>query len=220
MNLDMAEFIRTHTALEKPSIVPEIPMYLATEFTPLWKLTEERLRENDLPPPYWAIAWPGGQGLARYILDNPELVKGKRVLDFAAGGGLAAIAAAKAGAKLAMADDIDRLAVAAIGMNAAHNEAKVEIHRIMDMEKAFTGADLILAGDVCYQQAMSVAILRWLHLCREKGVRILIADPGRAYVPKEGIKELARYDVPTSRDIEDREMRTVIVGELQKPETA
>jgi predicted nicotinamide N-methyase len=214
MNAEMAEFIRAHTVPVTTALVPEITLQLATEITPLWQLTEERLKGGDLPPPFWAFAWPGGQGLARYILDHPAEVADKRVLDFAAGCGIAAIAAAKAGAKCAMADDIDTLAQAAIPINAAHNSVNVDIHRVMDMEKPPTSADLIIVGDVCYQQAMSATVMRWLYRCLEKGVRVLIADPGRAYVPKEGMKELARYEVPTSRDLEDRESRTVIVWEL------
>ena len=212
----MAEFIRAQTVTAAASLVPEITLQLATEITPLWQLTEERLKGGDLPPPFWAFAWPGGQGLARYILDNPSEVKGKRVLDFAAGCGIAAIAAAKAGAKRAMADDIDLLAQTAIELNAAHNGVEVEIRRVTNMEKPFTGADVIMVGDVCYQQAMSVAIMRWLRLCLATGVRILIADPGRAYVPQEGIIELARYECPTSLELEDRKGRTVVVWELQK----
>jgi predicted nicotinamide N-methyase len=212
----MAEFIRTQTVLATASIVPEIELYLATEITPLWHLTEDRLKGGDLPPPYWAFAWPGGQGMARYILDHPEEVKGKRVLDFAAGCGIAAIAATKAGAAQVMADDIDLLAQTAVLMNAERNSAAVDIHRMLDMEKPFAGADLIMLGDVCYQQAMSIVILRWLNLCLDKGVRILIADPGRAYMPQQGLKELGRYEVPTSRELEDQESRIVTVWEMRK----
>jgi len=210
----MAAFIRANTVATTASIVPEITLQLATEVTPLWHLTEERLKGGDLPPPFWAFAWPGGQGLARYILDNPGVVRNKRVMDFAAGGGIAAIAAAKAGASLAMADDIDQLAQTSVFINAALNHVDVSIERVMDMGKPFTGADIILLGDGCYQQAMSITIMRWLKLCAGKGVRVLIADPGRAYQPKEGITEIMRYEVPTSRDLEDRESRTVVVGEL------
>jgi len=215
---DFEEFIRSQTVLAKASIVPEIELYLATEITPLWQITEERLKGGNLPPPYWAFAWPGGQALARYALDHPEEIKDKRVLDFGAGGGIAAIAAAKAGAKAALADDIDLLAQAAIRMNAAHNNVKVDIHRVMDMDNAIKKVDLIFAGDVCYQQAMSAIVSRWLYLCVAEGVRVLIADPGRAYVPTEGMKEIARYEVPTSRDLEDRDSRTVIISELSVPE--
>lgn len=218
MNPEFAEFIKSQTVLAKPSIVPEIELYLATEITPLWQITEERLKGGNLPPPYWAFAWPGGQGLARYALDHPDEIKGKRVLDFGAGCGIAAIATAKAGAQIALADDIDLLAQTAIELNAAHNNVKVGIHRVMDMEHAIKDVDLILAGDVCYQQAMSAIVLRWLYLCAAKGVRVLIADPGRAYVPKENVRECLRYDVPTSRELEDRESRTVVVWDLEKPE--
>lgn len=216
MNTDYAEFIKSQTVLAKPSIVPELELYLATEITPLWQITEERLKGGDLPPPYWAFAWPGGQGLARYALDHADEFKGKRVLDFGAGCGIAAIAAVKTGAKTSLADDIDMLAQTAIELNAAHNNAKVEIHRVKDMERAIKNIDLILAGDVCYQQAMSAVVLRWLHLCVARGVRVLIADPGRAYMPKEDVREIARYDVPTSRELEDRDNRTVILWELEK----
>ena len=218
MNSEMADFIKSQTVLAKPTIVPEIELYLATEITPLWQITEERLKGGNLPPPYWAFAWPGGQGLARYALDHPGEIKGKRVLDFGAGCGIAAIAAAKAGAKAALADDIDMLAQAATLLNAAHNNAVVKIHRVLDMEKAPANIDLIFAGDVCYQQAMSAIVLRWLYLCIAAGVRVLIADPGRAYMPKEGLKELIRYDVPTSRELEDRDNRTVVLSELLLPE--
>lgn len=218
MNPEFADFIRSQTVLAKGSIVPEIELYLATEITPLWQVTEERLKGGNLPPPYWAFAWPGGQGLARYALDHPEEIKGKRVLDFGAGCGIAAIAAAKAGAKTALADDIDMLSQTAVLLNAEHNKVKVDILRVADMENAIKGVDLILAGDVCYQQAMSAIVLRWLHLCVAKGVRVLIADPGRAYMPTENIVERARYDVPTSRELEDRESRTVIVSDLKTPE--
>ena len=214
---EMAAFIKSQTVLEKPSFVPEITLQLATQITPLWQLTEERLRGGYLPPPFWAFAWPGGQGLARYILDNPYVVKGKRVLDFAAGCGIAAIAAAKAGADISMADDIDLLAQAAVLINAEHNGVKIEIHRVLDMDKPFTGADIIILGDVCYQQAMSTTIMRWLTLCLGKGVRILIADPGRAYVPKDGMKGLARYTVPTMLELEDQKTREVVVWEFMLP---
>lgn len=207
-------FIRAQTVLGTAPLVPEITLHLATEITPLWQLTEERLKGNGLPPPYWAFAWPGGQGLARYLLDHPGEVRGKRVLDFAAGCGIAAIAAMKAGAAQAAAAEIDAMAMEATRMNADNNNVAVKCEPAINMEKHYTKADLIVAGDVCYQQAMSAKMLRWLWLCVAKGVRVLLADPGRAYVPQEGLKECARYVVPTSRDLEDTDSRTVIVWEL------
>jgi predicted nicotinamide N-methyase len=174
MNPEMADFVRSQTIPEKPTLVPEITLQLATEITPLWQLTEERLKGGDLPPPFWAFAWPGGQGLARYILDHPNEFKNKRIMDFAAGSGIAAIAAAKIGAQQIMADDIDQLAQTAILVNAQLNNVEIELHRVKTMERPFSAADIIIVGDVCYQQAMATIILRWLHLCREEGVRILM----------------------------------------------
>ena len=212
---DPIEFIRTQTQILPPSIVPEIPIYMATEVTPLWQLTEDRLRKADLPPPFWAFAWPGGQGMSRYILDNPALVKGKRVIDFAAGSGIAAIAAMKAGASEVLAIDIDPLALHAINLNAAHNQVEVKISEGIDIYEPPAKTDLILAGDICYQQSMSTALVRWLHLCHASGIKVLISDPGRAYVPKEGLTKLATYTVPTSRDLEDQDSREVTVWEME-----
>ena len=216
MTIDPVLFIRTHTQILPPSLVPEINLHLATEVTPLWQMTEERLRQGDLPPPFWAFAWPGGQGMSRYILDNPELVRGKRVVDFAAGCGIAAIAAMKAGAKSALAVDIDRLALEAIKLNAENNQVTVAISEGIDLTKPYTKADVIFAGDICYQQAMSATLTRWLRLCVERGTLVLIADPGRAYVPREGMVKVASHDVPTSLDLEDAEMRTVTVWRMEE----
>jgi predicted nicotinamide N-methyase len=209
-----ADFILQQTTLTTASLVPEIKLQLATECTPLWHMTEERLKQDNLPPPFWAFAWPGGQGMARYILEHPELVRGKRVLDFAAGSGIAAIAAMKAGAKNAIAVEIDPLALAAVQINAAHNNVVIENRDGIDMTKAIKDVDVILAGDVCYQQAMSVLLMRWLWLCFARGVKVLIADPGRAYVPHEGLEQRGQYVVPTSRDLEDSDTRTVKIWEL------
>ncbi len=211
---DGVDFIRAQTVLQPASLVPEIKLYLATEVTPLWQMTEEKFEQTNMPPPFWAFAWPGGQALARYVFDNPEIVRSKRVLDFAAGCGIAAIASAKAGAARIMACDIDPLAQAATRLNAEENKVTVEDIGAVDMTKSFRKADIILAGDVCYQQAMSVTITRWLRLCAEAGVEVLLADPGRAWVPQEGLQEIVRYDVPTSRELEDRESRTVVIWKM------
>lgn len=213
---EAADFIRQHTKLAAPSIVPEIMLHMAAEFTPLWELLEDRLAGNGgmQPPPFWATAWPGGQGLARYMIDHAAEFRGRSVLDFAAGSGIAAIAAMKAGASLALATDIDPMALTAAPMNAARNGVVIGIRRDLDLTQPFAEADIIVAGDVCYQQAMSARVMEWLWMSRAAGARVLIADPGRAYVPKENMRELARYDVPTSRDLEDRESREVRVWEI------
>ena len=214
MTTKAIDFIREQTVITAGSIVPEIKLNLATEITPLWQLSEERLKGGDLPPPFWAFAWPGGQAIARYLLDHPDQARGKRVIDFAAGSGMAAIAAMQAGALYAASVDIDPLALAASGLNAAMNGVKIECVSEIEMDRPPKHVDLILAGDVCYQQAMAAGILRWLKLSAAAGVRVLIADPGRAYAPQEGLKELARYTVPTSREIEGEESRTATVWEL------
>jgi predicted nicotinamide N-methyase len=177
-------------------------------------MTEDKFGESNMPPPFWAFAWPGGQALARYVLDNPSTMRGKRVLDFAAGCGIAAIAAAKAGAARVMACDIDPLAQEATRLNAQLNGVTVEDAGVIKLEKPIKGADIILAGDVCYQQTMSAAVTRWLRFCAEAETHVLLADPGRAWVPQEGLRELARYEVPTLLELEDTEKREVTVWEM------
>ena len=213
---DATRFIQAQTVLASPSILPELTLYLATEVTPLWQATEDRLQQEGLPPPFWAFAWPGGQGVARYLLDHPALVAGKRVVDFAAGSGLGAIAAMKAGASSAWAVDIDPLALEAVRLNAAYNQVRVEAVAGLDVTRVPSAVDVILAGDVCYAKDMSATILGWLHLCVAAGLTVLLADPGRAYAPEQGLRELARYEVPTSRDLEDRDSRTVTVWQMVK----
>ncbi len=216
METDPVDFIRTQTQVVCPSILPEIKLHMATEVTPLWKLTEEALRGDNLSPPFWAFAWPGGQGVARFVLDHPEVVKGKRILDMAAGSGVVAVAAMKVGAKSALAVDIDRLAIEAIKLNAGLNGVEVKTCEGIDLSKPFKQADVILAGDVFYEQMMSASFNRWMRLCVEIGKGVYVGDPGRAYVPHEGLIRLASYDVPTSRDLEDRDMRTVTVWRMEK----
>jgi predicted nicotinamide N-methyase len=215
---DPAEFIRAHTAPGRAPLVPELLLYLATEITPLWQATEDWLAARDLAPPFWAFAWPGGQALARHVLDHPALVAGRRVLDFAAGGGIAAIACARAGAALVEAAEIDPLAFAAIGLNAALNGVTVHAAQgdVIDGD-VIAGAgrwDLILCGDVCYEAPMTARILPWLR-ARARTATVLLADPGRAYLPRAGLARLARYAVPTTRELEDREQREVTLYRLE-----
>jgi predicted nicotinamide N-methyase len=208
------DFIREQTVLTATALVPEIQLYQGTEITPIWQQTEYWLRITNTSPPFWAFAWPGGQALARHILDNPIAVQGRRVLDFAAGCGIAAITAAKVGAKHVTACDIDPLALQAVQMNAAANQVQLETVGELDLAKPYKKADLILAGDVCYQQSMSVTIMRWLRSCAAAGVEVWLADPGRAYAPTDGLEELGRYLVPVSRELEDRDEREVIISRL------
>jgi predicted nicotinamide N-methyase len=212
--LDPADFIRRNTAITAPPLVPEIRLHLATEITPIWQATEESLARSGLPPPFWAFAWAGGQALARYLLDHPEQVAGRSVLDFGAGSGLVAIAAAKAGAEFVLAAEIDHFAAAAIAANSALNKAAVTVTTADVIDAADPRWAVITAGDVCYEQPMAGRVTAWLRALARSGSLVLLGDPGRAYLPAEGLRERARYLVPTSRELEDRETREAVVWEV------
>jgi predicted nicotinamide N-methyase len=207
---DPAAFVQAQTAVGTPPLVPEIRLHLASAVTPLWRATEATLASSDVPPPYWAFAWPGGQALARYLLDNPNPVRGRSVLDFAAGSGLAGIAAVLAGAAAVTAADIDPFAGAATALNAAVNGVAIDIVGAdpIDWPSAW---DVVLAGDVCYEQPMAGRTTAWLRRLAAAGTDVLLGDPGRSYRPADGLVELARYRVPTSLDLETRtECETVV----------
>ncbi len=204
-------FIAANTALVRPKLVPEIVLHLATEITPIWHATEAFLHETGTEPPFWAFAWPGSQALARFVLDMPARVAGRRVLDFAAGNGLAAIACALAGAASVEAAEIDAVASAATRMNAALNGATV-LATTGDLVGADCRWDLILCGDVCYEAPMTGHIMPWLRAMAGHA-EVWIADPGRAYLPA-GLQPFAQYDVPTTRELEDRDMRRTTLHRL------
>lgn len=205
--------MRAHTAVARAPIVPEIALHLASEITPIWQATEEWLKERNIEPPFWAFAWPGGQATARLLLDEPARVAGRRVLDFAAGCGIAAIAAAKSGAALVEAAEIDPLALAAVRLNAALNGVTVATPE-GDIVGAPCRWDVILAGDVCYEAPMTAHILPWLRAMAAAGADVLLADPGRAYLPREGLEPLSRHAVPTTLELEDRTLREVTLFRL------
>ncbi|MBR0679726.1 methyltransferase [Roseomonas eburnea] len=207
------EFVRAHTAIGRAPLVPEIALHLASEITPIWQATETWLAERNIEPPFWAFAWPGGQATARLLLDEPARVAGKRVLDFAAGCGIAAIAAARAGATLVEAAEIDPLALAAVRANAVLNGVEVATPE-GDIVGAPNRWDVVLAGDVCYEAPMTAHILPWLRRLAAAGVEVLLADPGRAYLPREGLEPLARHAVPTTLELEDRTLREVTIHRL------
>ena len=208
------------TAPASAPLVPEIALRLATELTPLWQATETFLAERNVSPPFWAFAWPGAQALARYVLDTPSVVRGRRVLDFAAGCGLAAIAAARADAAFVAASEIDRLAMAAIRINALLNGVAVtatgaDLAAARDPGSGAEGWDVVLCGDVCYEAPMTRRILPWLGGLASAGATVLIADPGRNYLPKAGLVPLGvAYDVPTTRELEDRDTRRCVLYRL------
>lgn len=208
---DPARFIRDNTALHEPPLVPEIRLHLASEIVPIWQMTEEELEKTGLPPPFWAFAWAGGQALSRYILDNPSIVEGKRVLDFGSGSGLIGIAAMKAGAASVFAADIDPFAVAAIGLNAESNDVTLSAIAEDIVGAENRGWDIVLVGDMCYERPLAERIEAWLRRLAGDGVTVLIGDPGRTYLPKSGLEKLVSYAVMTTRELEDTDVRNTSV---------
>lgn len=216
--LDRERFIRANTKLKQPPLVPEVSLLLADEVMNLWGETEARTAASasglgSLPPPYWAFAWPGGQAIARYILDNPEDVRGRTVLDFGSGSGLVAIAAAKAGASCVIAAEIDPLALAVIDLNSRANDVFVEPIGI-DVIGSNPRWNTVLAGDMCYERPVTERLVPWLRRLVKSGVRVLLGDPGRNYFPAGGIVKLATFAVPTTLDLEDRLVRETSVYRL------
>ena len=214
---DRKAFIRANTRLTPVPHVPEILLYVADESVPIWLKTEEELSTLGLPPPYWAFAWAGGQALARYVLDHPQAVAGKRVLDLAAGSGLVGIAAAKAGAAPVTAVDIDAFTEAAVALNGAANDVYVDV-TILDILDHRPAAeprhDVILVGDLFYERDTAARALAFLERHAAIGTRVLIGDPGRAYLPKERLTRLAEYSVPVTRELEDLDIKRTTVWEL------
>ncbi|HEY0697129.1 MAG TPA: 50S ribosomal protein L11 methyltransferase [Micromonospora sp.] len=206
-------FVRLHARLAPVAGVPEIRLHQADEPIGLWELTEGEFR-SEQPPPFWAFAWAGGQGLARHLLDHPEAVAGRRVLDLASGSGLVAIAAARAGAAAVRAVDIDPLAVAAVGLNAEANGVAVtaELADVLDSDPA--DAEVVLAGDVFYSQAMTDRVLRFLRRAARSGVQVLVGDPGRAFLPRTVFRRVGAYDVPVPTALESVGSKTTTIWAL------
>jgi predicted nicotinamide N-methyase len=204
--IDHTAFVQAHTRPLHVPHAPEISLYLAEEATPLWQKTEDELGEIGLAPPFWAFAWAGGQALARYILDNPESVRGRRVLDFASGSGLVAIAAAKAEAGSVEACDIDPFACAAMALNAGLNRITLQ-PRCAELIGQDEGWDVVLAGDIAYERDTAARVFAWLRALALRGATVLVGDPGRTYLPTEGLVLLATYSVPVTRELEDNDIK-------------
>lgn len=207
MITDRAGFILEHTRLQRPPHVPEIELWLADEITPIWKLTEEDLGGMGVPPPFWAFAWAGGQGVARWLLDNPDEARGREVVDFATGSGLVAIAAMKAGAAAALGADIDGFCEAAVALNAKANGVTVGFTAENLLQSPPPDVDLICAGDVSYEKPMAKAVHAWLERAHRAGTRVLLGDPNRSYFDRRGLVQLAEYRVATTRELEDMEIK-------------
>ncbi len=213
---DREAFVRDNTRLLAPPLAPNMRLHLADEAVTLWQKTEEELDEIGLPPPFWAFAWAGGQALARYVGDNPELVAGKRVLDFASGSGLVAIAAAMAGAARVEASEIDEFAQVAIALNARQNDVDVCV-LAEDVVGADRRWDVILAGDVFYQKDMAEAVTRWLEGLARRGALVLVGDPRRSYLALDRLECLIEYGVPVTRALEDSEIKRAGVFKFRAP---
>ncbi|PZO00341.1 MAG: nicotinamide N-methylase [Alphaproteobacteria bacterium] len=211
---DPAAFILANTRLQAVPHAPEISLWLADEITPIWKMTEEELGALGLPPPFWAFAWAGGQAIARWLLDNPEEVRGRTMLDFATGSGLVGIAALKAGAASVTGCDIDPFCAAAVAVNAQANGVVMGFTGENLLDAPPPAVDLICAGDVCYEKPMTERVLDWLASARAQGTRVLLGDPGRTYLPKTGLNFLAEYRVQTTRELEDYEIKRTCVWSL------
>lgn len=208
---DPAAFIRANTMLHEPPLVPEVKLHLASEIVPIWQMTEEELEKSGLPPPFWAFAWAGGQALARYILDHPETVAGKRVLDFGAGSGMIGIAAMKANAASVLSADIDPFAAASIRLNAEVNGISLNVTTDDIVGSANGGWDVILIGDMCYERPLAERIETWVHSLVDGGATAYIGDPGRTYLPKSGLEKIVSYAVKTTRELEDTDVRNTSV---------
>jgi predicted nicotinamide N-methyase len=215
MSEDHRRFIIENTLIGHAPLVPEIPLYLASEVIPLWRMTEEELAQANIAPPYWAFAWAGGQAVSRYVLDNPTIVAGLRVLDFATGSGIGGIAAMRAGAQSVLASDIDPLARAAAQLNAGLSGVAMTISDQDLIGREDLDIDVVLAGDICYEQPMAGRVEAWLKALAAKDIMILLGDPGRTYMPKSGLDILARYQVATSRELEDSDVRATSVLQVR-----
>jgi predicted nicotinamide N-methyase len=207
---DAEAFVLANTALMSPPHVPEIRLHLADEAHDLWLKTEDELAGIGLPPPFWAFAWAGGQGLARYVLDNPPVVRGRNVLDFATGSGMVGIAAAKAGAARVLAADTDPFCAAAVRLNAEANGVALDFSGD-DLIGRDDGWDIILAGDVFYDRELASQLAPWFDSLHGRGADVLVGDPGRAYLPQSGMTALAVYQVPVTRALEDAEIKKTTV---------
>ncbi len=208
-------FILANTELLPVPLTPEIRLHLAHEALAIWRKTEEELAADGLPPPFWAFAWAGGQALARYVLDHPEIIHGRRVLDLASGSGLVGIAAALAGAKAVVCADVDPFAVQAIPLNAAANGVTVEATDADLLTAPFVAYDTVLVGDLFYEKGLAASALAFARRQQAAGADVLIGDPGRSYLPRGELVQVAEYAVPVTRELEDAEIKRTAVWRLK-----
>jgi predicted nicotinamide N-methyase len=213
---DADAFIRANTAIGAPALLPFLRLHLAAEITPIWQASETALAQAGIDPPFWAFAWAGGQALARLVTDRPELVAGRVVMDFGSGGGLVGIAAKRAGAARVIAVDIDPVASAAARLNAALNGVEIET-LTADPIGGDPAVDIVLVGDLCYERLLAERLTPWLRRLAGGGITVLVGDPGRSYLPRDGMEPVASYTVPTSLELEDRTERETSIWRLTPP---
>ncbi len=200
-------FVLRHTQLRSVTGLEDIRLHLADEVLPLWRAVQVETGDPDTGLPYWAFAWGGGLAIGRYLEEHPEVVDGRRVFDLASGSGLCAIAATRAGASAVTGADIDPFAAVAIGLNARANGARATVlHRdVLDEEPP--AVDVILAGDCWYDARLAERALPWLRRANALGVHVLVGDPGRRYLPTDALVELAAYEVRTTTELEDLDLK-------------
>jgi predicted nicotinamide N-methyase len=207
----LLRFVAGNTKLLAPPLVPEIMLHLAAESLPIWQKTEDELGEMNVPPPYWAFAWAGGQAVARYLLDNPEICDGQTVLDLGCGSGISAIAAAKSGAAGVLACDIDTLALAAVELNAHANSVYVGTMSGDLLSGSRRDESVIIVGDLFYERELAERVIAFIDGAKADGHAVLIGDPQRSYFPRDRFEKLAEYQVPVTRELEDAEIKRTSV---------
>jgi len=208
----LIRFIEQNTKPLQPPLVPEITLHLAEESLPIWQKTEDELGVMNVPPPFWAFAWAGGQAMSRYLLDNPDICRGRSILDLGSGSGISAIAAAKTGAARILAADIDALALAATELNARANTVSIET----TSDDLLTSADwrrmeVVIIGDLFYERELADRVLAFIAAVKSSGSTVLIGDPQRSYFPRDRFERLAEYQVPVTRELEDAELKRTAV---------
>lgn len=210
----VAGFIRANTRLLAPPLVPEITLHLAEESVPIWLKTEEELGEMNVPPPYWAFAWAGGQALARYLLDNPQVCQGRSVLDLGTGSGMTGIAAAMTDAANVLAADIDAIALCATNLNARVNGVSLSVTAEDLLAQPPARFDVVLVGDLFYERTLAERVIAYIEAAKVAGASVLIGDPQRSYFPSGRFRALTEYSVPVTRELEDSEIKKTAVWTL------
>ncbi len=208
-------FVQENTTLSNPPLVPEIKLYLAEESLPIWQKTLDELSDDNVPPPYWAFAWAGGQALARFVLDHADIVTNKSVLDLGSGSGLTALAARKVGAARVLAADIDQISCAATELNARANGLEIETTTEDVLANASPASDVLLLGDLFYERPLAQRVMNFLNNAQVAGTNIFVGDPQRTYFPRDRFKKIAAYQVPVSRELEDCEVKETVVWTLE-----